>query len=215
MHSLNVEGLGKHYGRTLLFKNISFSLSQGEVLAITGWNGSGKSTLMRILAGLTRPSAGQIELSIDGNPIPTASRRNHLGLVAPAISLYEELTGLENLDFFCKVRGILCDRSHHLDMMARVGLKGQADKPCRDYSSGMKQRLKLAHAMVHGPRLLLLDEPGTTLDDEGMRIVRQIIGEQRNVGMTIIASNDKREVDYADRIINLSERSGGNLDARS
>jgi heme exporter protein A len=205
MHSLKVKGLGKQYPNTPLFKDISFSLSRGNVLAITGWNGSGKSTLVRIIAGLTSPSAGQIELSIDGNVISKASRRKYLGLVAPAISLYDELTGLENLEFFCRVRGIFRTRSHHLALMARAGLNGQANKSCRDYSSGMKQRLKLVQALVHAPPLLLLDEPGTTLDREGIKIVRRIVRQQRETGMTIIASNDKREVEYADRIINLSE----------
>jgi ABC-type multidrug transport system ATPase subunit len=205
IYSLKVEGLGKHYASTLLFRDISFAISHGDVLAITGWNGSGKSTLVRIIAGLTNASAGQITLTIDKIPIPKPDRRRYIGLVAPAISIYDELTGLENLEFFCKVRGITGDRSHHLAMMARAGLDGQTDKPCRDYSSGMKQRLKLAQALVHAPPLLLLDEPGTNLDSEGFKIVEQIVRQQRNSGMTIIASNDQREMAYADRIINLSE----------
>ena len=205
LHSLKIEGLCKHYARTLLFENISFSLRHGDVLAITGWNGSGKSTLVRIIAGLARPSAGRIELTRGGKVVPKESRRRCLGLVAPAISLYEELTGLENLEFFCKVRGAPCNRSDLLDLMAKAGLNGQENKPCRDYSSGMKQRLKLVQALIHSPPLLLLDEPGTNLDSEGLKIVERIVREQRENGMTIIASNDKREVEYADRIINLSE----------
>jgi heme exporter protein A len=205
MHSLYVDGLGKHYPSTLLFKNISFSLSHGDVLAITGWNGSGKSTLVRIIAGLTSLSAGRIELSIDGDVIPKSSRRKFLGLVAPAISLYDELTGLENLEFFCKVRGVACTQPALMDFMAKAGLDGQANKACRDYSSGMKQRLKLAQALVHAPPLLLLDEPGTNLDSEGFKIVERIVRQQRKTGMTIIASNDKREVGFADRIVNLPE----------
>jgi len=76
---------------------------------------------------------------------------------------------------------------------------------CRNYSSGMKQRLKLAQALLHNPPLLLLDEPGCNLDSKGIRIVENITSEQRRFGMTVIASNEKREVDYADRVINLSE----------
>ncbi|WP_419658488.1 CcmA: cytochrome c maturation system, ATP-binding protein [Desulfosarcina variabilis str. Montpellier] len=203
-YSLKVEGLGKHYASTLLFKNISFSLSCGDVLAITGWNGSGKSTLLRIIAGLTSASTGQISLTKDNTAIPKTDRRRYIGLAAPAISLYDELTGLENLAFFCKVRGLLRDRSGHLEMLAEAGLTGQADKPCREYSSGMKQRLKLAQALVHAPPLLLLDEPGANLDSKGFKIVERIVHKQRGSGMTIIASNDGREVAYADRTINLS-----------
>ena len=205
MYSLRVSGLRKYYSRTLLFGNISFELRPGEVLAIAGWNGSGKSTLLRILAGLVRPSAGEVEMFCRNKPIPRESRRQFLGMVAPALSLYEELTALENMEFFCRVRGISYDRKGCLNIMERVGLAEQAGKICRNYSSGMKQRLKLVQALLHKPPLLLLDEPGCNLDSKGMKIVEDIISDQRKFGMAVIASNEKREVDYADRIINLSE----------
>ncbi len=203
--SLKVSELCKYYSRTLLFKDISFNLRPGEILAITGWNGSGKSTLLRIIAGLVRPSAGQVEMSYEDQPIPKESRRRFLGMVAPALALYDELTALENMAFFCRVRGVVYDRNHCLHVMERVGLTEQACKMCRNYSSGMKQRLKLAQALLHNPPLLLLDEPGCNLDTKGMKIVEDITLAQRRSGMTVIASNEKREVDYADRVINLSE----------
>ena len=126
-------------------------------------------------------------------------------MVAPALALYDELTALENMAFFCRVRGVPYDRRHCLHLMERVGLTEQAHKMCRNYSSGMKQRLKLAQALLHNPPLLLLDEPGCNLDSKGMKIVEDITLAQRQSGMTVIASNEKREVNYADRIINLSE----------
>jgi len=205
MYSLEVSDLCKHYSETLLFKDISFELHPGEVLAITGWNGSGKSTLLRIIAGLVRPTTGKVEMFFKGESIPKESRRRFVGMVAPAFSLYEELTALENLEFFCKVRGIAYDRKSCLAMMERTGLSENAHKLCRNYSSGMKQRLKLAQALLHSPPLLLLDEPGCNLDSKGMKIVENIIAAQRQRGMTVIASNEKREVDYGDRVINLSE----------
>ena len=205
MYSLAITDLCKHYSRTLLFKDISFELHPGEVLAVTGWNGSGKSTLLRIIAGLVRPSAGKVEMFFNGEPIAKEFRRKFVGMVAPAFSLYEELTALENLQFFCKVRGIAYDRKTCLGMMEKTGLSENAHKLCRNYSSGMKQRLKLAQALLHDPPLLLLDEPGCNLDSKGMEIVEKIISAQRQRGMTVIASNEKREVDYGDRVINLSE----------
>jgi heme exporter protein A len=205
MYFLKVSELCKHYTETLLFKDISFELRSGEVLAIAGWNGSGKSTLLRIIAGLVRPTSGKVEMFSDGESISKESRRKFIGMVAPAFSLYEELTGLENLEFFCKVRGIALDGKSSLAVMERVGLSENTHKMCRNYSSGMKQRLKLAQALVHKPPLLLLDEPGCNLDSKGMKIVESIISDQRQLGMTVIASNEKREVDYGDRIINLSE----------
>lgn len=205
MHLLKISGLCKNYSTTLLFKDISFDLHPGEVLAITGWNGSGKSTLLRIIAGLIRPSAGQVEMYLENKAIPKESRRRFLGMVAPALSLYEELTALENMEFFCRVRGVLYNRDGCLNMLDRVGLAQHAYKTCRNYSSGMKQRLKLVQALIHAPPLLLLDEPGCNLDSKGMRIVEDIVLQQRQLGMTVIASNEKREVDYADSVINLSE----------
>lgn len=205
MYSLEVSDLCKHYTETLLFKDISFELHPGEVMAITGWNGSGKSTLLRIIAGLVRPTFGRVEMFFKGESIPKEFRRRFVGMVAPAFSLYEELTALENLEFFCKVRGIAYDRKSCLAMMERTGLSENAHKLCRNYSSGMKQRLKLAQALLHNPPLLLLDEPGCNLDSKGMKIVENIISAQRQLGMTVIASNEKREVDYGDRVINLSE----------
>jgi len=203
--SLRVSQLCKYFSSTLLFRDISFELGPGEVLGITGWNGSGKSTLLRIIAGLVRPSAGQVEMSYKEQPISKESRRRFLGMVAPALALYDELTALENMEFFCRVRGVSYNRRNCLQIMERVGLAEEAHKMCRNYSSGMKQRLKLAQALLHEPLLLLLDEPGCNLDSKGMRIVEEITEEQRRFGMTVIASNEKREVDYADRVINLSE----------
>lgn len=205
MHQLKVTEVSKHYTGTLLFNNISFELQPGEVTAITGWNGSGKSTLLRIIAGLVRPSSGTVEMFFKGEPVAKESRRTFVGMVAPAMSLYDELTALENLEFFCKVRGIDHDRKSSLRIMDRVGLSENTHKLCRNYSSGMKQRLKIAQALIHNPPLLLLDEPGCNLDSKGMKIVENIIAAQRQSGMTVIASNEKREVDYGDRVINLSE----------
>lgn len=205
MFTLNVSGIGKHYGETLLFKNISFQLNRGDVLAVAGWNGSGKSTLLRIIAGLVKPSAGQVEMFFNKEPIPRESRRGFVGMVAPALSLYDELTGLENMEFFCRVRGVARNRNDCLDIIDRVGLTEHATKMCRDYSSGLKQRLKLAQALLHQPPLLLLDEPGCNLDSQGIKVVEEIISNQRQLGMTVIASNEKREVGYAGKVVNLSE----------
>ena len=125
-------------------------------------------------------------------------------MVAPSLALYEELTAFENLEFFCRVRGISYDRKKCLNLMERFELIEQTKKMCRNYSSGMKQRLKLIQALLHNPPLLLLDEPGCNLDSKGIKIVEDIISDHRQLGMTVIASNEKREVDYADRVINLS-----------
>ena len=204
MCTLKVTGIGKYFSTTILFKDISFELKSGDVMAITGWNGSGKSTMLRIIAGLVRPSAGQVEMFCDNTPITKQSRRQYIGMVAPALSLYDELTALENMEFFCRVRGIAYDRKSCLNILERVDLVKQAEKICGNFSSGMKQRLKLVQALIHNPPFLLLDEPGCNLDSRGIKSVENIISDQRTCGITVIASNEKREVDYADSIVNLS-----------
>lgn len=205
MVTLKVSDIGKHFGETLLFRNISFELVQGDVLAVTGWNGSGKSTLLRILAGLVRPSTGRVDMYFNGQAVGKESRRHFIGMVAPAFSLYEELTGLENMEFFERVRGLSGGRDDPLKALHEVGLADHAHKMCREYSSGMKQRLKLAQALLHEPSLLLLDEPGSNLDSRGIKLIEEIVTKQRSIGVTVIASNEKREADYADRVLNLSD----------
>jgi heme ABC exporter ATP-binding subunit CcmA len=203
-YCLEVTGASKHYSGVLLFKDICFSLYSGEVLAVTGWNGSGKSTLLRILAGLVRLSAGKVEMYFQNELISKESRRRYLGMVAPALSLYGELTALENMKFFYNVRGLPFNRSSCLALLERVGLIQHIHETSGKFSSGMQQRLKLAQAILHSPPLLLLDEPGCNLDSKGMEVVEDLIETQRQNGMTVIASNEKREVAYADRVINLS-----------
>jgi heme exporter protein A len=132
-------------------------------------------------------------------------KRRFIGMVAPALSLYDELTARENLSFFARVRGIAHDLKTIDSLLVKVGLAGWEDEPYAIFSSGMKQRLKIAQAILHRPPLLLLDEPFNNLDAKGIEIVEQIINEQRSWGMTIIASNEKREIEYANRIINLSQ----------
>jgi heme exporter protein A len=204
-YSLCATHLSKQFTGILLFKDLSFELAPGEVLAVTGWNGSGKSTLLRIIAGLMKPSAGRVDMFFQDEIISKEMRRRFVGMVAPAISLYDELTAIENMAFFCRVRGLPYDRGSCLRLLERVDLGSQVDRTCGTYSSGMKQRLKLIQAILHKPPLLLLDEPGSNLDSLGMTIVERIITEQRRFGMTIIASNETREVHHADRTINLSQ----------
>ena len=205
MHKLILTNIAKHFGRTLLFKKISFELTSGAIIAITGWNGSGKSTLLRIIAGLIRASAGKVEMYRQDKLLPPTKRRQFLGMVAPALSLYDELTARENLTFFAQVRGIELKQGVINNLLKDVGLSGWEDSLYGIFSSGMKQRLKIAQALLHQPPLLLLDEPFGNLDSKGIQIVDHLITEHKKKGMIIIASNEQREIDYADRIINLSQ----------
>ncbi len=204
MYRLELQQVGKRYGRLRVFRGVETEVHSGQVLVIAGRNGSGKSTLLRIIAGLDRPSAGQVRFWADGRPLPPAERRRCVGLVAVDVALYGELTALENLGFFARVRG------RHLSVEAqalleKVGLAGRGHDLVSTYSSGMRQRLKYACALLHRPPLLLLDEPAANLDKAGLGLVGQVIAEQRQRGLVVLATNDPREVGYGDLVLRLGE----------
>jgi heme exporter protein A len=164
---------------------VSGELADGEVLLVTGPNGSGKSTLLRCLAGLLAPDAGTIELAAEGRPLDAAERRRSVGYVAPDLALYEELTTGENLAFFGRVRGLGPERGREL--LGRFGLP--ADRPAGALSSGMRQRLRWVWALLHRPRLLLLDEPFQNLDAPGEAEVRGLLAEHLDGGGLAVVAN--------------------------
>jgi heme ABC exporter ATP-binding subunit CcmA len=203
--SLTVTGVRKSYGARRVLHEVSFSVVPGEVVAITGANGSGKSTLLKVVAGLLRPSKGEIILTVDGKSShEPADRRRAVGYAAPDLSLYPELTGRENLRFFDRVRGIAAPEDDYEELLRSVGLSGRGDDPVGAYSSGMRQRMRLAFATMSAPPLLLLDEPSLALDEKGVALVGEMIATQRaRGGVTLLATNDAREVALGDRAFGL------------
>lgn len=205
MYCLELVQLGKRYGRLHVFRHVEAEVREGEVLVIAGRNGSGKSTLLRIIAGLDRPSAGQVHLWEGKRLLPPEERRRHIGLVAVDVALYSELSALENLRFFARVRGIELPPAEGDRLLADVGLAGRGDDWVQTYSLGMRQRLKYACALLHRPPLLLLDEPGANLDAAGLAIVERSIIRQRQRGLAVLATNDPDQVAYGDRVLRLGE----------
>jgi heme exporter protein A len=171
--ALSFAQVRRRFGRLAVLGGVSASVAAGEVLLVTGRNGSGKSTLLRCLAGLLAPDSGTIDYSEDGAPMDAAARRRSIGLVAPDLALYGELTAAENLAFFSRLRGIGRERGDEL--LRRLELP--PDRPAAALSSGMRQRLRWAWALLHRPRLLLLDEPFQNLDAAGMAITRRLLAE--------------------------------------
>ncbi len=186
--SLRADGLQKVFNRRKIFSGIEFSVQGGDALSVTGRNGAGKSTLMKIIAGVLAPTKGTLALEVGGEKISDAERHRYLGFVSPYLQLYDEFSGVENLELFCEVRGVEAD-IHGL--LQRVNLQARKNDLLRTYSSGMRQRLKYAFALLHQPPVLLLDEPTSNLDDEGKATVRAIIEEQRRHGLVIVATNDE------------------------
>ena len=188
---------------------VSFAVAAPGAVAVTGVNGSGKSTLLRIVAGLLRPSGGALRVEAGGREIPFAERRTVVGLASPELAFYDEMTCAENLAFAAEARGIAAPRAAARAALERAELAGRADDLVAALSSGMKQRLRLAFALLHRPGILLLDEPGSHLDDAGRELVARLVAEERVHGLVIIATNDEREWRLAGERIELRGRGLG------
>ncbi|KPL01342.1 MAG: hypothetical protein AMJ91_00245 [candidate division Zixibacteria bacterium SM23_73_3] len=203
MISLEAKNLGKWFGKRKVFDRINFSLEEKSSLVVTGKNGSGKTTLLKILCGFIRPSKGEVLISFNGKTLNQDEGRNLLGLVMPDLELYGELTALENLVFLSRIRGLDPDKDKLKEKIAMVGLSEREDDLVFSFSSGMKQRLKYAFALLLDPGILLLDEPTTNLDQEGISLVDQIVSWQRERGILILATNKKADLKYGDQTIQL------------
>ena len=175
MYSLKVKDLAKRFASRRVFADVNFELRTGHSIAIVGPNGSGKSTLVKVILGLLRPTRGTVGFSLDGEVMTESMIRARASFVAPYLSLYDHLSGEENLKFFCSVAGDSVTGKEINTLLARVGLEGRGTDYLADYSSGMKQRLKYAVALLNNPGFLFLDEPTSNLDDEGKEMVSQLI----------------------------------------
>ena len=200
--SLEISNLRKEFDRRPVFRNLDFSLTNSDSIAITGRNGSGKSTLIKVLANVYTQTSGNIELSLNGKSIERQHYYKYLGFVSPYLNLYDEFTGYENLHFVSKVRGL--KRNGIDDVLARVGLYERRHDLVKIYSSGMKQRLKIAFSIIHNPLILMLDEPTSNLDAEGIKTVDSIAEEYKNGKILIIATNDEHEKNLCKGEINLN-----------
>lgn len=189
---LRVEGLGKKYDTRWLFRGISFSVEPGQCLAILGPNGCGKSTLLKTLVGLVSPTEGQV--------IHPGDLRTSVGYSALDLSVYPLLSAKEHLTIASGLRG--CNPRHEL--LEELGLGGQVDLPAKALSSGQRARLKMAMALQADPPLLMLDEPGASLDAAGRELVRSIRARCHNGLAIIIATNDPAERSLATHELELA-----------
>lgn len=203
MATLKVHALSKRYGSKLVIKKLSFEADSG-VYGISGPNGSGKTTLMRCLSGLMRPSSGSVEWIIEGKPADRFQMRRNIGLAGPWLQLYREMSCFENLEFVGQLHNLDNLRYRIDQCLDRVGLADLKHQGYGELSSGQQQRLKIASAIIHEPKILLLDEPGTNLDQSGFDMVRELLKESRNLGrLVILASNESSELDLCDHIISV------------
>jgi heme exporter protein A len=202
--TLSLSGVTKEFNRRSIFRDVSFSLEGGDSLAVTGRNGSGKSTLVKIVCGLLSPTRGTIEYVNDGKSIEGEDVRNHIGLVSPYLQLYDEFSGMENLELLSAIRSDRnLENGRIEEALNDVGLWERRNDFLRTYSSGMKQRLKYAFAVVHRPDILILDEPTSNLDKDGIEMVIRRVSEQQKSGILIVATNDAEEATWCAKKVEL------------
>jgi len=198
------QSLGKYFGEKRVFQYISFELNDGESLAITGPNGSGKTTLIRILCGLLRTSEGILAYYDKDKKIEWRDLYHQIGLVGPYLELYEEMTARENLNFFARIRNLNKSGQWTNELMSRFLLAGRENDVVKEYSSGMLQRLKYVFALMGRPKILFLDEPTSNLDQQGIDAVYEIMAEQKQNGLLVIATNDPADLKYGDTCIEIN-----------
>lgn len=206
MPRLVADNLGKRFGRRVLFRKLSFVLEGGGTLAVTGANGAGKSTLLKILAGVLRPTKGGVALHRNGQALSGEEHPLQAGLVAPYLNVYDGFTARENLAFLAQARRLPQAVSRIERVLAQVDLAARGDDLVGTYSSGMKQRVKYAAALLAGPPLLLLDEPTANLDAAGLAMVERVIRHQREAGhLLVVATNVFSEAAKCDAVIRIED----------
>lgn len=196
---------GKRFNRDWIFRHLSYEFISGHAYAITGPNGSGKSTLLQVIAGAMAASEGKLKYEkANSSPsvIPAESCYQYLSYAAPYLELTEEMTATEFLAFHQVFKPFLSSLSVE-KIIELVQLKEAAHKQIRYYSSGMKQRVKLAQAIFSDVPVLLLDEPCTNFDEEGIALYHRLIEEYGAGRLIIVSSNDKQEYGFCEENINI------------
>jgi heme exporter protein A len=203
---IHVEGLSKSFGSLQALSGIDLSVGEGEFLTIFGPNGAGKTTLLRILSSLTKPTSGRILVA--GHDIRKEPQeiRKSVGFISHQPFLYESLSAFENIRFFASMYGISNAGGKATEVIRKVGLENRRHDLVRTFSSGMKQRLAVARAIVHDPKILLLDEPYSGLDQHGTRIFNEMLKLLKTQKRTILMTthNISEGFELSDRVAILS-----------
>lgn len=184
--ALCITDVWKFYGDFPALRGISFTVQEGECLALLGRNGAGKTTLLRILAGLSSPGRGSV--TIGGAGPREQETRRHIGILGHGIAVYDELSAIENLRLFARFYALPDPDRSAREWLERTGLDRVKDGLVREFSRGMRQRLAVARAFLHEPSLFLLDEPFTALDDKAIAVLQGLLREAQAKGRTIVMS---------------------------
>jgi heme exporter protein A len=207
--AIKTRGLTRRFNNRVAVRDVDLEVRAGEFVTLLGPNGAGKTTLLRMLCGLLRPTAGEIEIlgaSLQKNP---ASAKQKIAFLGHASFLYGGLTAQENLTFYSRLYGIRDGAERIRKMLARVGLRSRADDLVHGFSRGMKQRLTIARALLHDPEVVFFDEPFTGLDREASATLGEIMDTLRSGGRTVMLVTHQIEegLRHASRVILISRGS--------
>ncbi|MFP5470592.1 MAG: ATP-binding cassette domain-containing protein [Bacteroidia bacterium] len=187
---VQLENIGKKFGREWIFKNINHSFSASDKVVILGGNGSGKSTLLKIISGFLSPSDGKISFSRNNEAIDINDVYKHVSYAAPYVDVYDHYTLQELINFYQKLKPL---KTINTSFEEEFQLEGVKDKLIKNYSSGMRQRVKLGLSILSNCPLLLLDEPTSNLDDKGKQWYASMIEKYAVEKLIFVASNSQQE----------------------
>ena len=206
---VRLNNVGKRFNREWIFRHFTYQFFSGKTYAITGANGSGKSTLLQVIAGSLTHNEGTIEFKNGQQTTNNEQLYSHISIAAPYLELIEEMTAKEMLLFHAQFKPLILsgvEGSVSIDeILQTAGLQNAANKQIRYYSSGMKQRLKLAQAFFSNTPILLLDEPTTNLDADGIALYHNLIKNYCANKLVIVSSNDKQEYEFCEEVIGVGE----------
>lgn len=202
--TITLSQIGRRFNRDWIFRGVDYTFQSGETYAILGSNGSGKSTLLAVLNGSLGPSTGTINYFYEDKPVEVEQIFQYLSLAAPYLELIEEFSLSEMIDFHCKFKKLKpgIDKAALIELL---NLPGSANKLIRYFSSGMKQRLKLALAFCADIPILMLDEPTSNLDAQGVEWYLSLVQQFAKDRLTIICSNQEHEYSFCKHRLNIAD----------
>lgn len=200
MVEIILENTGKRFNKEWIFKNLTYTFTSGNSYAITGTNGSGKSTLLQIIAGSMLPSCGIVKVQHVQQQIQSENLYQHISIAAPYLDVVDEMTTKEFLHFHSNFKKFILPIKEIIEI---VGLENATNKQIRYFSSGMKQRVKLAQAIFTNSPILLLDEPCTNLDNVGFDLYNKLIQNFCANKLLIVCSNDENEIKHCNQTLNM------------
>lgn len=202
MMTISLSDAGKRFNRDWIFRHFNYTFEAGQSYAITGPNGSGKSTLLQALSGGMMLSEGTIQYSVNNTPKSTDDIYQQVSICAPYLEVVEEMTLTEFLDFHHGFKAFLPGVTT-ASIIHSIGLEKAVNKQIRYYSSGMKQRVKLAQCIFSATPIVLLDEPCTNLDSTGIDLYHRLIADHCKDRLVVVSSNDKVEYGFCEEMVDI------------